>query len=220
MNLLCLSGSLRAASSSRAVLDHICSHLPEGVAASRFDIGSLPHYNADLGAPEVVEALKAAIDAADGLVIVTPEYNYSVPGVLKNAIDWASRPAYASVFKDKPVLVAQIGVLGRHRVPHQAAQPGHRGVPLGHVLLRQGGLGTAQRERELVGERDRALDGTGIPREPGAHLTAAAQVRGAGGGQPAVHVVQRGTRPHGREGRREIRVARGRVVSVGGRDER
>ncbi len=114
MNLLCLSGSLRAASSSRAVLEHIAGHLPEGVTASRFDIGSLPHYNADLGAPEVVDAFKAAIEAADGLVIVTPEYNYSVPGVLKNAIDWASRPAYASVFMHKPVLVASTsgGALG------------------------------------------------------------------------------------------------------------
>ena len=114
MKLLCLSGSLRSASSSRAVLDHIVGHLPDGVSATRFDIGSLPHYNADLGAPEIVEAFKAAVEAADGLVIVTPEYNYSVPGVLKNAIDWASRPAYASVFKDKPVLVASTsgGALG------------------------------------------------------------------------------------------------------------
>ncbi len=114
MNLLCLSGSLRAASSSRAVLDHICGRLPAGVSATRFDIGSLPHYDADLGQPEVVEDFKAAIEKADGLVIVTPEYNYSVPGVLKNAIDWASRPAYASVFRDKPVFVASTsgGALG------------------------------------------------------------------------------------------------------------
>jgi chromate reductase, NAD(P)H dehydrogenase (quinone) len=103
--LFCLSGSLRAASSSRAVLDKLCSMIEDQVSIVRFDIATLPHYNADLGSPEPVEKLKAAIADADGLVIVTPEYNYSVPGVLKNAIDWASRPGYASVLKGKPVFV-------------------------------------------------------------------------------------------------------------------
>lgn len=112
--LLCLSGSLRAASSSRAVLEKLCGAIGDEVSILRFDIATLPFYNADLGSPEPVEAFKAAIADADGLVIVTPEYNYSVPGVLKNAIDWASRPAYASVFKDKPVLVMSTsgGALG------------------------------------------------------------------------------------------------------------
>jgi chromate reductase len=112
--LLCLSGSLRAASSSRAVLETICGRLEGRAAVERFDIGSLPHYNADLDLPDVVQAFKAAVDEADGLIIVTPEYNYSVPGVLKNAIDWASRPAYASVFLGKPVFVASTsgGALG------------------------------------------------------------------------------------------------------------
>lgn len=112
--LLCLSGSLRSASSSRAVLETVCRSIAERVSVARFDIGSLPHYNADLGLPEPVEKLKSTIADADGLIIVTPEYNYSVPGVLKNAIDWASRPAYASVLKDKPVFVASVsgGTLG------------------------------------------------------------------------------------------------------------
>ena len=103
--LLCLSGSLRAASSSGAVLETLCRMIEDRVSILRFDIGTLPHYNADLGSPETVEAFKSAVERADGVVIVTPEYNYSVPGVLKNAIDWASRPAYASVFKGKPVFV-------------------------------------------------------------------------------------------------------------------
>ncbi len=112
--LLCLSGSLRAASSSRAVLEKLCRAIENDVSVLRFDIATLPHYNADVGSPEPVEALKSAIAAADGVVFVTPEYNYSVPGVLKNAIDWASRPAYASVFKDKPVFVVSTsgGALG------------------------------------------------------------------------------------------------------------
>lgn len=113
--LLCLAGSLRAASSSRAVVATIRDRLDGRVETAGFDIGALPHYNAELDPlPETVVALKDEIAKADGLVIVTPEYNYSVPGVLKNAIDWASRPGYASVLKDKPVLIASVsgGALG------------------------------------------------------------------------------------------------------------
>jgi chromate reductase len=114
-DILCLSGSLRAASSSKAVVETIRRKLSGEVRFSTFDIGSLPHYNADLDPlPETVTALKSAIADADGLIIVTPEYNYSVPGVLKNAIDWASRPGYASVMKGKPVFIASVsgGALG------------------------------------------------------------------------------------------------------------
>ena len=113
--LLCLSGSLRAAASSTATIETAIEQLGGRASCRRFDIGALPHYNADLSpAPEIVEQFKAAIAEADGLLIVTPEYNFSVTGVLKNAIDWASRPAYQSVFKGKPVFVASVsgGALG------------------------------------------------------------------------------------------------------------
>src|SRR5690606_6050492 len=90
-------------------------HLEGKAECRRFDVGSLPHYNADLvPLPAPVETLKSEIAGADGLFIITPEYNFSIPGVLKNAIDWASRPAYASVLKGKPVFIASVsgGALG------------------------------------------------------------------------------------------------------------
>lgn len=96
-------------------METICERLSGKAEMRRFDIGALPHYNADAQPlPAEVEAFKAEIEAADGLVIVTPEYNFSVPGVLKNAIDWASRPGYQSVFRGKPVFVASVsgGMLG------------------------------------------------------------------------------------------------------------
>lgn len=112
--LLGLSGSLRKDSASTALLRTVMERGADRADWSTFDIGSLPHYNADLGEPAPVPAWKDAIAKADGLVIVTPEYNYSLPGVLKNAIDWASRPAFASVFRDKRVLVMSVsaGALG------------------------------------------------------------------------------------------------------------
>jgi chromate reductase, NAD(P)H dehydrogenase (quinone) len=92
-DLLILSGSLRKASSSAALARAVRDILPDGVTAHSFDIGRLPHYNADIENDPAVAELKQALAAADGVLFVTPEYNYSVPGVLKNAIDWASRPA-------------------------------------------------------------------------------------------------------------------------------
>jgi chromate reductase, NAD(P)H dehydrogenase (quinone) len=122
MNLLCLSGSLRAASTSRVVVATVCERL-EGVTTARFDIGTLPHYNADLELPATVAAFKSAIEAADGLVIVTPEYNYSVPGVLKNAIDWGSRPPNQP-FNEKPIAImgASPGVIGTARAQYHLRQ--------------------------------------------------------------------------------------------------
>jgi chromate reductase len=112
--ILCLSGSLRAQSSSAALARALEGRLQGAASVSTFDIGTLPHYNADLDEPDSVAALKREIGEADGVVIVTPEYNYSIPGVLKNAIDWASRPAYQSVFRGKPVFVISVsgGALG------------------------------------------------------------------------------------------------------------
>lgn len=103
--LLILGPSLREASSSAALARALTERMTPRMELFQFDISGLPHYNADLGKPDAVADLIDAIDRADGLLFVTPEYNYSIPGVLKNAIDWASRPAYQSVFRGKPCFV-------------------------------------------------------------------------------------------------------------------
>ena len=106
MKLLGIAGSLRAGSYNRSLLRAASELLPENVELIEFDIGSLPFYDGDIeaaGDPEPVVALKDAIREADALLIATPEYNRGVPGVLKNAVDWASRPAIGSPLTGKPV---------------------------------------------------------------------------------------------------------------------
>ncbi len=114
IRLFGLCGSLRAASSSAALLRTLASRLDGRARIKIGEVGNLPHYNADSDGGPGVAALIQAISEADGLLFVTPEYNYSVPGVLKNAIDWASRPAYQSVFRGKPTFVISVsgGALG------------------------------------------------------------------------------------------------------------
>jgi chromate reductase len=105
MRLLFIPGSLRAASSCRATMRALIERLGGRAEIAVADPGLLPHYNADVTGNPAVAAFLAGVAAADGVVFVTPEYNYSVPGVLKNAIDWASRPAYDSVFRGKPCFI-------------------------------------------------------------------------------------------------------------------
>ena len=99
--LLFIPGSLRTASSARAMMRAMIDRLSDRAEAIVADPGLLPHYNADIADDPAVAAFAAQVREADGVVFVTPEYNYSVPGVLKNAIDWASRPAYQSGFRGK-----------------------------------------------------------------------------------------------------------------------
>ena len=112
--ILFIPGSLRAASAARATIRALITRIGDAATCETADIGALPHYNADVTGDPVVAGFVAQVAAADGVVFVTPEYNYSVPGVLKNAIDWASRPAFASVFARKPCAVVSVsgGALG------------------------------------------------------------------------------------------------------------
>jgi chromate reductase, NAD(P)H dehydrogenase (quinone) len=122
--ILAISGSLRERSYNRALLRAARELAPDGVEIEEFDISSLPFYNGDVeaaGDPESVLALRAAVAEADALLIATPEYNRGTSGVLKNAIDWLSRPALASVLRWKPVAImgASTGRGGTRRAQQQ-----------------------------------------------------------------------------------------------------
>ena len=107
INVLGISGSLRRASYNTAALRVAQELVPDGMTLAHFDLAPIPLYNEDVrekGFPPSVEDLRARIKAADAVLIVTPEYNYSIPGVLKNAIDWASRPP-DQPFDGKPMAI-------------------------------------------------------------------------------------------------------------------
>ena len=126
VRILGIAGSLRRASFNAAALRVAQELAPAGMTIESFDIAPIPLYNEDVrqqGFPAPVEDLRARIKAADGLLLVTPEYNYSIPGVLKNAIDWASRPP-EQPFDGKPIglMGASAGVFGTGRAQHHLRQ--------------------------------------------------------------------------------------------------
>lgn len=108
IHVLGFAGSLRQKSYNRAALRAARELLPEGMSLEIFDIAPIPPFNEDVeaqGYPEPVQQFKARIAAADALLISTPEYNYSMPGVMKNALDWASRPIATTPLSGKPVAI-------------------------------------------------------------------------------------------------------------------
>lgn len=126
MKILGIAGSLRKASYNMGVLRAAQQLAPAGVTIDIFDISPIPVYNQDLDSapPAAVTQLKAALRTSDAIVISTPEYNYSVPGVLKNAIDWASRPYGDSAWLNKPVALmgASVGMFGTARAQYHLRQ--------------------------------------------------------------------------------------------------
>jgi NAD(P)H-dependent FMN reductase len=109
IKVLTLVGSLRAGSINRQIAELAADVAPGGVTVSIFDqLGELPFYNEDIdneNVPAVVTALRAAAAEADAALVVTPEYNGSIPAVIKNAIDWLSRPFGNGALKEKPLAV-------------------------------------------------------------------------------------------------------------------
>lgn len=127
MRILGIAGSLRKASFNRALLRAARKRAPDRMTIEIFDLDDVPLYNGDVeaaGDPAGVVALKDAIRAADGVLFATPEYNYGVPAVMKNAVDWASRPPRDAALNGKPV-----GVVG--------ASPGQVGTARSQLQLRQ-----------------------------------------------------------------------------------
>jgi chromate reductase, NAD(P)H dehydrogenase (quinone) len=126
LTILGIAGSLRQASINRGALRAAQQVAPPDAPIEIFDLAGIPVFNQDDDAhpPERVVQFKARIRAADAILICTPEYNYSIPGVLKNAIDWASRPYGDSAWDGKPVAVmgATPGMLGTGRAQYHLRQ--------------------------------------------------------------------------------------------------
>jgi chromate reductase len=159
LRLLGLSGSLRRASNSTAVLRGLQDALAPKARLDIFSLHGLPLYNEDEDgeqAPESVRALRSAIETTDGVIMVSPEYNHGMSGVLKNSLDWASRPYGRSVLRGKPVLTmtASPAFTGGARAQQQMNET-LASIPARPVLRPQiviGGVHEKVRDGRLVDE--------------------------------------------------------------------
>ncbi len=140
LSLLAISGSICKGTAGTAILRTIADHAADKADITLVPLADIPLYNADDDGermPDAVRKLKQAVAECDGLVVISPEYNYGVSGVLKNAIDWISRPAYASPLKGKPVLLmtaspaATGGVRAQQQLRDLFAATLSRGQPVG-----------------------------------------------------------------------------------------
>jgi chromate reductase, NAD(P)H dehydrogenase (quinone) len=182
IRILGISGSLREGSYNRALLRAARELAPPGAEIVEFDLSPIPLYNGDVeaaGDPAPVASLRAAVGEADALLLATPEYNRGTSGVLKNAIDWLSRPALASVLRWKPVAVigASSGRGGTRRAQQQVREallfPGavvleepEVAVPLAWERFDVNGELTDERMRESLQELVEALVETAEARRP------------------------------------------------------
>ncbi len=126
IRILGIAGSLREKSYNRGALRAASELAPEGATVEIFDIDGIPGFSEDdeQNPPAKVTELKRRIREADAVLFVTPEYNYSIPGVLKNAIDWASRPYGDSAWNGKPAAImgASVGAIGTARAQYHLRQ--------------------------------------------------------------------------------------------------
>src|SRR4030042_1393490 len=126
ISILGFAGTLRKGSFNKAILKEALSHVPKGASLEIFDLEGIPPFNQDFESqpPQRVKEFKQKIRSADAILIATPEYNYPIPGVLKNAIDWASRPYGDNAFEGKPVAImtAAGGMLGGSRAQYHLRQ--------------------------------------------------------------------------------------------------
>jgi chromate reductase len=154
VKLLGLSGSIRKASTNTIILQSLAERLGAKASMTVFPLNDVPIYNGDLEGehlPASVRALKAAITEADGLILCTPEYNHGIPGMLKNALDWASRPVFVSPLKDKPVLL-------------MTSSPGYVGGARAHTQMQETLASTLSRvvlrpQVVIAGVTQKILDG-------------------------------------------------------------
>ncbi len=126
VRILGIAGSLRRGSYNRAALRAATALVPENSVLEIFELDGIPGFNQDeeQNPPLKVVELKRRVREADAILFVTPEYNYSVPGVLKNAIDWASRPYGDNAWDGKPAAImgASIGTIGTARAQYHLRQ--------------------------------------------------------------------------------------------------
>ena len=167
ISILGFAGSLRKESYNKAILQAAAGLVPDNAELSIFDLEGIPPFNQDLEKepPEKVKDFKTKIRTADAILISTPEYNYSIPGVLKNSIDWASRPYGDNVLEGKPVAImgASIGMIGTARAQYHLRQcfvflnmyPLNRPevmVPFAHEKIDKGGKVTDSKTLEKIRE--------------------------------------------------------------------
>jgi chromate reductase len=153
-SILGISGSLREGSYNTAALRAARQLVPEGVRIELFDLEGIPPYNQDdeNDLPLRVRELKAAVRAADALLFCSPEYNYSIPGVLKNAIDWGARPGGDNCWDGKPgaIMGASMGLLGTARMQYHLRQ----------VFVNVGIL-TLNKPEVMIGQAQQKFDAQG-----------------------------------------------------------
>ena len=172
LTILGFAGSLRRGSYNRAILRAALEYVPADAALEIYDLEGLPLFNQDLEASPTakVKEFKARLRAADGVLIATPEHNYSIPGVLKNAIDWASRPYGDNSLEGKPAAImgASMSMFGTARAQYHLRQcfvflnvyPLNKPevmVPAAHERIDESGRVTDAKTREKVKELVEAL---------------------------------------------------------------